>query len=479
MKYKKICKCCGMEFETNSPQKLFCDRDHYLPCPVCGKPVKKLDRDFTRPPKCCSDECTHILRQKSFKPKKCVLCGKEFIPKSGVQIICDDLHKRICPVCGKEFEVDRLHIDVKTCSKECQWKQAANTCVEKYGADHPMRTKIGQIHHQQSMEKKYGKKFALQIPEFQEKLKQTQIERYGVPYYCTTQECADALAKSDKHIVSQINRHFGKLLEENSIPYKFEKRLDNRSFDIEIIDRNILVEIDPTITHSTVKTIYEPIEKNYHLEKSEIAKKYGFTCIHIFDWDNLYKIIELIKPLKSIYARKCKVDIVNPDAAKQFIIDNHIQGSCYGQEIFIGLYHENVLYQIMSFGKSRYDKHHKYELLRLCSLSGHRIIGGASKLFKYAVETFDLNDVISYCDKSKFTGSVYTSIGMKLLRNTPPQEIWSKETKHISANLLRQRGFDQLFKTDYGKGTSNEQLMLNHGWLPIYDCGQAVYLFER
>lgn len=39
MKYKKICKCCGKLFETNSPQKLFCDRDHYLPCPICGKCV--------------------------------------------------------------------------------------------------------------------------------------------------------------------------------------------------------------------------------------------------------------------------------------------------------------------------------------------------------------------------------------------------------------------------------------------------------
>ena len=46
---------------------------------------------------------------------------------------------------------------------------------------------------------------------------------------------------------------------------------------------------------------------------------------------------------------------------------------------------------------------------------------------------------------------------------------------HITDNLLRQRGFDQLFGTSYGKGTSNRELMLEHGFVEIYDAGQSVY----
>jgi hypothetical protein len=61
---------------------------------------------------------------------------------------------------------------------------------------------------------------------------------------------------------------------------------------------------------------------------------------------------------------------------------------------------------------------------------------------------------------------------------TPPQEIWSKGSQKITANLLRAHGYDQLFGTNYGKGTSNEELMLQNGWLPVYDCGQRVYVFE-
>ena len=67
---------------------------------------------------------------------------------------------------------------------------------------------------------------------------------------------------------------------------------------------------------------------------------------------------------------------------------------------------------------------------------------------------------------------------MHLLRTTPPQEVWSRGVEKITANLLRQRGYDQLFGTSYGKGTNNELLMLQNGWLPVYDCGQAVFEYR-
>ena len=54
-----------------------------------------------------------------------------------------------------------------------------------------------------------------------------------------------------------------------------------------------------------------------------------------------------------------------------------------------------------------------------------------------------------------------------------------KTQKHITDNLLRQRGYDQLFNTSYGKGSSNEKLMLENGFVEIYDAGQATYIYKR
>ena len=104
MKYTKICPICGTSFKTNKSFKIYCDNDHYLPCPICGKPVLKTDKDFSRPPKCCSSKCTHELRKKHFKPRKCVLCGDWFIPTSGINTVCDKVHYKNCEICGKPFE---------------------------------------------------------------------------------------------------------------------------------------------------------------------------------------------------------------------------------------------------------------------------------------------------------------------------------------------------------------------------------------
>ena len=66
-------------------------------------------------------------------------------------------------------------------------------------------------------------------------------------------------------------------------------------------------------------------------------------------------------------------------------------------------------------------------------------------------------------------------VEMIFVRNTSPAKVWSKDGKKITDNLLRQRGYDQLFGTNFGKGTSNEELMIENGWRSVYDCGQSVW----
>ena len=107
------------------------------------------------------------------------------------------------------------------------------------------------------------------------------------------------------------------------------------------------------------------------------------------------------------------------------------------------------------------------------------MLAGAEKLFKHFIELVNPQSVISYCDNSKFSGEVYTRLGFTQKGKPSPSLHWSKGSEHITDNLLRQRGFDQLFNTNYGKGTSNEELMIEHGWLPIYDCGQMTFIWHK
>jgi hypothetical protein len=131
----------------------------------------------------------------------------------------------------------------------------------------------------------------------------------------------------------------------------------------------------------------------------------------------------------------------------------------------------------MTFGKPRYNKNFEYELLRLCSNS--LVIGGAEKLFKYFINTYKPTSIVSYCDTSKFTGDVYTKLGFLLKGKSHPSCHWYNGKKHVTNNMLQKIGFDKIFDTDYGKGTSNNELMRQHKFVEIYDTGQATYIWNQ
>lgn len=353
--------------------------------------------------------------------------------------------------------------------------KAKETSLRRYGVDNPAKSAEVKSKIRQTMIDRYGKNATMSIPEIHDKIVKTNMERYGVPYYYMTDDCKS----KQGNIISKRNREFGDLLKSKGVTYKFEHRIQNYSYDIYIPDHNTLIEVNPSYTHNVIGNYWgDGIDERYHLMKTQVANDNGYRCIHIFDWDDFDKISEMLKPRKRVYARKCQIYYVKKAYGDEFLRKYHLQGTCRGQGIYAGLVYNGELIQLMTIGRPRYTKKYQAELLRLCTKPGYTVIGGASKLFKWIINTYEIDSVISYCDKSKFTGDVYEKIGMKLDHITPPQEVWSYFDKKITANLLRQRGFDQLFGTDFGKGTNNEELMLLHGWVPVYDCGQIIYVYK-
>ena len=57
----KICKECGKEFEAIDGRQKYCDRQHYRPCPVCGKdvPVIHLSNPTPKCPECGKHRIRH------------------------------------------------------------------------------------------------------------------------------------------------------------------------------------------------------------------------------------------------------------------------------------------------------------------------------------------------------------------------------------------------------------------------------------
>ena len=364
-----------------------------------------------------------------------------------------------------------LGVDYPMQSKEVMDKSRV-TSLEKYGTEYPNQSDIVKSKIDASTLEHYGVNRVCKLDEFKQKVVDTNRERYGVDYTCLIY--SGKLKGND----SSYNRSFAELLDSNNITYEREFLLQKYSYDFKVGDT--LIEINPTATHNTRFSPYgkNRIDTNYHRDKSELARDSGYNVIHVFEWDNEDKIINLLKHRDTVYARNCDVRVVNDIDTNKYLDMYHLQGTCRGQKIRLGLYHNNQLVSLMTFGKSRFNKNCEYELLRYCS--HYNVVGGAEKLFKYFVDNYKPNSIVSYCDTSKFSGKVYDALGFKYIKTNSPRKHWYslKEKRHITDGLLLSQGYDRLFKESHGKGTSNEELILSRGYLPVYDCGQSTYIWR-
>ena len=364
-------------------------------------------------------------------------------------------------------EVHRIHSNQTVSSKLKREK----TVLAKYGVSNVSKSGIIKDKKEKTTQKHYGVVNPFQSKDIQNKISNEIMSRYGVPYSCMREECRKYSGNNSKP-----NREFANKLDGLAIKYEREFALENLSYDFKV--KNLLFEIDPTIFHnSTFAPVGKHKDKMYHYTKHCVAKEYGYHCVHVFDWDDQDKIVKVfLEPKEKVYARLCSIREVPVKEARAFLNQNHLQS--YAKDtIRLGLYQNdtNELVEIMTFDKPRYNKKYEYELVRLCSVKN--VIGGTEKLLNHFVKHYKPKSIISYCDLSKFDGTIYRKLGFTAINKPQPSKHWVslKTGQHITDNLLRKCGFDQLFKTHYGKGTSNEQLMRENGFVEVYDCGQIAY----
>lgn len=383
---------------------------------------------------------------------------------------------------------------------ESMKEKSKKTCLERYGTEYAIQNKEMREKIEKTNLEKYGTKIASCNKEIankirtklttkseeerkiiQEKIRQTNLEKYGVEYFCLTDKARNGLT-----CISKPNKKFQAMLKNYNIDSELEFSLVKYAYDLKIND--ILIEINPTITHNSSREInignyfVKPKSSTYHQDKSLFALENGYFCLHIWDWDDEDKIVEILKPKKPLYARSLEIKEPSYEEIGLFLEKYHLQGSCYGQEIRLGLYKDDELIQVMTFGKPRYNKTYEYELLRLCTKAGYSVVGGAERLFNHFLNTYNPNSIISYCDNSKFKGDVYKKLGMELKSYGKPSKHWFNPFtfRHITDNLLRQRGYSQLHNDKiHKKGESNELLMLEAGYLEIYDCGQSTFIWKK
>jgi hypothetical protein len=290
-------------------------------------------------------------------------------------------------------------------------------------------------------------------------------------------KCCNKISKPEKNLL--------KFLDGLNINYKPNDRvfLNGKELDVYIPSHNLAIEFNGLYWHSELFK-----DKNYHLKKTELCESKGIKLIHVFEDEWIHKqdivksriknILGLIE--NKIYARKCEIRIVNSNDSKIFLNNNHIQG-CVNSSIRVGLYYNNELVSLMTFGKLRkslgsLSTDNKYELIRFCNKLNTNVIGGASKLLKNFIKNYQPKEIISYADRRWSQGELYENIGFEFIHNSKPNYFYV-------LNNLRKNRFsfrkDLLIKEGYDIYKSEHEIMLDRCIYRIYDCGSKKYILNN
>lgn len=261
--------------------------------------------------------------------------------------------------------------------------------------------------------------------------------------------------------------------------------LYGKELDFYLPEKKIAFEINGLYWHSENGN---GIYKNYHLNKTKGCFAHGIRLIHIFEneWrdksDILKSVIKTIlncNNTKIFYARKCKIKEVSPADKNTFLNNNHLQKEDKSS-IKLGLYLNEDLISIMTFNKkSRFDSSVEWELSRFCNLKDTIVVGGASKLFSYFINTYHPKSIVSYSDRRFFSGEIYKILNFQFVKNTQPSYHYiSPDYKNTFNRMNFQKHLLHKKLQLFDCNLTEWENMKNNGWDRIWDCGNSKWIWK-
>lgn len=545
MKKTKVCPTCGEEH--NNKRSDYCNKVISKRCLACKTPFEtkcnKRNKEY------CKRECSF-----NHKRNKCLTCGDPAKEKyCGKEIVI------VCKVCGKDHKTKCGKTISTYCSGVCAMKdeeiqeKVKNTQIEKYGAfgfntEKQKKTNLKRYGYitpaknekvkakaretqlknhggvlafntdkqKETMMSKYGSLGRLGDPEELKRQQETMMERYGVS---TPTEHPEFLEKSMKTLmekygqifnnsnISKINLRYAEMLEQKlDVKVEFEHQVKGSFFDLYLPEHNIAIEINPTITHNSTRAFacmrnkcgtfpcekHKPLDKNYHFNRAKLARDNDIRLIQLYEWDSDEDIIDMIKgkvvPANRKYSeRHLNLRKIEQFEANKFLKDYHIQSGAKKQINCYGLFKNEELLAVATFGKARLKSKYQWNFMRYAVKEGVIIHGGSGRLVKNFIEEVDPESIISYIDFNHTTAK-YTflnSIGFQEIAETGPRLVFhnDKTNKSIPMTSLLMIGADRLLGNNCGTpskcGINNEQIMIKEGFVKVYTAGNRVFVWKE
>ena len=276
---------------------------------------------------------------------------------------------------------------------------------------------------------------------------------------------------------STLELQIREFLNQYNISYKTNVRdIINGELDIYIPSHKLAIECNGIYWHCDV---YK--DKNYHINKYHACLSHGIQLLTIWEdqWVNYSERIKNLIRSKlgifehRIFGRKCEVKEISKSEANKILV-HHLQGP--GQaSIKLGLYYNNELLSVMTFGKKRIimgGGNQDYELIRYCVKPGYQIIGGAGKLLTYFISHYNPSKIVSFSSNDISIGALYKTL--KFEKISESESYW-----YIDKNMKRYHRYNfrksRLIEDGYDENLTEKQITKMIGLYKIYDTGQTKW----
>lgn len=295
--------------------------------------------------------------------------------------------------------------------------------------------------------------------------------------------CANKKSHGEQEILEFIQSiYHGEILSRS------HKLIPPKELDIYLPEYGLAIEYCGLYWHSD-----KFINPKSHQNKFFICKERGIRLLTIFefDWKHNKELVKstlqfaLHKCLIKMNARKLQLKELNKLETKRFFEENHFQG-------FLSIYPancktyalvdlKNIPQIAICFGKPRYRKDIQWEIIRLASKKNVSVRGGVSKLFKEFLKQNNPESIITYSDLRWGEGKIYLELGFVFEKYIRPNYFYFRNNGesplYSRVHFQKHKLIKKLKIFDAAKSESAN--MQANGWLRIFDCGNAVYLWTK
>ena len=303
-------------------------------------------------------------------------------------------------------------------------------------------------------------------------------------------KCSHSISKAELEIVEYI-----KSLGINEQDIQMSYKLENKQIDIYLKKYNLAIEYNGTMFHHSSNSKYisdfalkTQVSPYYHYDKWKLCFDNGIILLSIYDfyW-NIESKKDILKSKikhylgldKKIFARKTSIKEIDNHIAYDFYSQNHLEGKglFYGHSKSYGLFLDDKLLMAATIGKiyDQSNKIFKNKLHRICTLKGHTVVGGISKLNKYLSKIYP-----DYSYQILFS-SGGSSLKCSDYRIIKPRYFWvhPNTLKYYHRNSTQKAKLEKTFKKPL-KDLSETEYMESLGFLKVYDNGLAeIFIKEK